>query len=117
MIKNLQHSSIKQYSVGFIFSLILTALAFMAVTWDYSPNTIIFLLIIFAVAQLIVQLVFFLHINKEQNPRWNLMMFLLATWFVLAIVVGSIWIMANLNYNMDPDEVDKQLIEGEGIEL
>jgi heme/copper-type cytochrome/quinol oxidase subunit 4 len=52
--------------------------------------------------------------NKEQYPKWNLMMLLLAAWFVIAIVVGSIWIMDNLNYNMSPDDVDKQLIEDEG---
>lgn len=109
-----KHSTPRQYLFGFVLSVVLTLLAFISVGWDYSANTIIFMLIMFAVAQLLVQLVFFLHINKEQAPKWNLMMFLLAAWFVLAIVIGSIWIMANLNYNMMPEEAEQQLIEDEG---
>lgn len=109
-----KYSTPKQYTIGFVLSVVLTVLAFISINWDYSTYSIIFILMVLAITQLFVQLVFFLHMNKEQYPRWNLMMLLLAAWFVIAIVLGSIWIMDNLNYNMSPDEVDKQLIEDEG---
>lgn len=111
-----QHNKdLKQYTIGFFVSVILTVLAFLSVFADLSNNITILVLVSLAIAQLYVQLVFFLHFNKEQSPRWNIMMFLLAAWFVFAVVIGSIWIMANLDYNMQPDEADTYLIEREGI--
>src|SRR3546814_1615888 len=54
--------------------------------------------------------------GKGSDSRWNLIMFLFMVLVVFIVVVGSLWIMANLNYNMMPDEADKTLLEEEGFQ-
>ncbi len=112
-----ESSFITKYSIGLIFSIILTVLAFLSINWGFSTTISVIILIIFALSQLLVQIVFFLHLNKEPYPKWNLLAFLMACWFVVAIVIGSIWIMSNLDYNMMPREVEHKLIEDEGYNL
>jgi cytochrome o ubiquinol oxidase operon protein cyoD len=71
---------------------------------------------IIAVIQLVVQLVFFLHLG--QGNRWKTITFVFAGLVVLIVVVGSIWIMHNLDYNMmhmSPDQMVQYMKENEGI--
>ncbi len=57
-------------------------------------------ILVLAVAQLIVQMVFFLHISVESEQRWKLGAFLFIIVLVLIIVIASLWIMNHLNYDM-----------------
>ena len=50
----------------------------------------------YALAQLIVQIFFFLHLTAK---RWNLIIFLFTIFVVTIVVGGSLWIMYNLNNN------------------
>ena len=47
-----------------------------------------------------VQLVFFLHLDEESGPRYKLAAFGFMALILLIVVVGSLWIMQHLNYNM-----------------
>lgn len=95
------HGSLKSYIVGFILSIALTLLAFGAVMQQwFSPLMIVTFITVMAVFQLLVQLIFFLHFSSESKPYWNLSAFIFATLIVVIIVVASIWIMYNLNVNM-----------------
>ena len=105
------------YVAGFIFSIALTLIAFLMVDdrlltgWGLTLT-----LLGFAIVQLLVQLLFFLHLDQESRPRWNLQAFLFMALVLLIIVLGSLWIMNNLNYRvMTPTETDKYIIEDEGI--
>ncbi|MCX2956547.1 MAG: cytochrome C oxidase subunit IV family protein, partial [Candidatus Regiella insecticola] len=51
---------------------------------------------------IIVHLVYFLHMNGSSEERWNLGAFLFTILVIAIIVVGSLWIMYNLNINMMP---------------
>ncbi|MBD9250723.1 MAG: cytochrome o ubiquinol oxidase subunit IV, partial [Cronobacter sakazakii] len=53
-----------------------------------------------AVVQILVHLVCFLHMNASSEERWNLVAFVFTLLIIAIVVVGSIWIMWNLNYNM-----------------
>lgn len=111
------HGSISSYIIGFILSLFLTLAAYFMVTLHLLtliPLTIAILVL--AVLQLLVQLIFFLHLGKEQGPRWHLVFFISTVGTVLLIVVASIWIMAHLNYNMMPSQMDQQIMKDEGIQ-
>jgi cytochrome o ubiquinol oxidase operon protein cyoD len=69
-----------------------------------------------AVMQLVIQVVFFLHIGR--GSRLKLVTFGFALLIILIVVVGSIWIMNNLNYNMmhmTHDEMEIYLKQHEGI--
>jgi plastocyanin len=67
------------------------------------------------VLQMVVQVVFFLHIGRERGPRFNLW-FLLATVGAIVVVVGaSLWIMGHLHANMEGSDVIQKAAGGEAI--
>lgn len=107
----------QSYTVGFVLSLILTLAAYFTVVNDIlSGRTVVIVIAGLAVAQLLVQLVFFLHLHRESKPRLNLLVFSFMLMVVGIVVIGSLWIMENLNYNMLPHEADEYLLEEEGIQ-
>jgi cytochrome o ubiquinol oxidase operon protein cyoD len=110
-----RHGSLESYVTGFVLSLVLTLAAYFAVVNDVlKGKAVIAAIIVLAIAQLLVQLVFFLHIDRERKPRHMLLIFLFML-IVLAIVVGgSLWIMEGLDYNMS-HETDEFIIEDEGF--
>jgi cytochrome o ubiquinol oxidase operon protein cyoD len=111
-----EHGNIKNYIIGFTLSLILTITAFVIV-WQTLLEDIMLIsvLIILAITQLYVQIRYFFGLEQEGKPRWNTMAFLFMLMVVVIVVIGSLWIMANLNYNMMPEEVESYIIEEEAI--
>jgi cytochrome o ubiquinol oxidase operon protein cyoD len=117
--------TISQYVAGFVLSLAITLVAYATVqhhinTGHVFPtdSAMVAILSILAIAQLMVQLVFFLHLNRESKPRWNLLVAGFAVLVVLIVVFGSLWIMGNLNYHheqLTPGETSQQIIQEEGI--
>lgn len=104
--------------VGFVLALCLTLLAYFTVVNRWFENNLT-MVVIFSLAliQLAVQLVFFLHFGKESRPRWNYTAFWFMMIFLVIIVAGSIWIMANLNYNMmqmTPEQMDLYMQDQSG---
>lgn len=97
--------SVVAYSVGFLSSIILTLVAYAIVVHDvfkdiWSPAIIAIALSLLASIQLVVQLVFFLHLGEESKPRWKLLSFIFAFIILGIIVFGSLWIMFDLNTRM-----------------
>ena len=98
------HGSMKDYLTGFILSVILTAIPFWIVMGDVfrSPVTAAVVVMVFAVAQIFVHMVYFLHMSPQSEGGWNM----LAAIFTIVIVVialsGSMWIMSHLHQNMAP---------------
>ncbi|MGO4549036.1 cytochrome o ubiquinol oxidase subunit IV [Paenibacillus sp. 2TAB23] len=86
--------SMKSYVIGFLFSIILTIIPLVVVMNDMLGKTATTVLIlIMAILQFAVQLIFFMHIRDEEKPRFNLMALIFGLVILLTIVVGSIWIM------------------------
>jgi cytochrome o ubiquinol oxidase operon protein cyoD len=70
-----------------------------------------------ALIQLWVQLTFFLHLNLEANNRWNLSIFISTVGVVLILILGSLWIMQNLDYrHMSPQQLDSYILQTEGFQ-
>lgn len=104
------------YIAGFIISILLTIVAYvLVVNQVFSSSIVIFVIMLLAIIQLIAQLFFFLHLAEEQNPRWNLIFFMNTVGIILLVVVGSIWIMQNLNNNTMPKNINKSILQNEGI--
>jgi cytochrome o ubiquinol oxidase operon protein cyoD len=100
------------YITGFLLSLLLTITAYtVAVNQSLAHNTLIMVLVGLAIAQLLAQLIFFLHLGRESRPRFNLVVFLFMLMVLGILVGGSLWIMHNLNYHMSPHQMDKKLLE------
>lgn len=110
--------SVRSYITGFLLSVYLTIVAYLLVSRHVFTGRILISLIIgLALVQFAVQAWYFLHLGQERNPRWKQITFVFMMGTVLILVVGSLWIMANLDYHHSttPSETDTMIIEDEGI--
>ncbi len=105
------HGTLKAYINGFITSVVLTVTAYVIITQRLFSNTnaLIAAVAILALAQFMVQLIFFLRLGRESKPRWKLLVFCFMLVVVLIIVIGSLWIMSNLNYRMTPAQINQYM--------
>lgn len=95
------HGTLKSYMVGFIASVILTSISFyLVVTKPFSVETIIFTIAGLALVQAIFQLLYFLHVGKEKKPRWETGVFYFMVLVLVIIVIGSLWIMYDLDHRV-----------------
>lgn len=114
-----RHSPVayRSYVVGFILSILTTLLAFFFVVNKLLPvPALIYVVLAIAVVQLVVQVVFFLHIGR--GSRWKLITFLFTILVVAIIVVGSVWVMDHLNHSMmelSPAEQRQYMHENQGL--
>lgn len=97
-IKKEYHGTLTGYLVGLVSSLILTCSSFYLV-WAriVSGKALVCTLVALAVAQAAIQLRYFMHLGKEEKPRWMSISFFFMLVCVIIIVFGSIWIMYDLN--------------------
>ncbi|THD63853.1 cytochrome C oxidase subunit IV family protein [Phenylobacterium sp.] len=93
----------KTYAVGLGLALLLTGAAFaMAGTTLMTPASIVAGLIVLAIAQMIVHLIFFLHITTAPAHKTNILALLLTFVIILLVVIGSLVIMGQSNGLMMP---------------
>src|SRR5579864_8251487 len=93
--------TLKNYIIGFVLSIILTLVPyFFVMEHALTGYILITVIVVFAFIQLLVQLLFFLHMRQESKPRLNLVIFISFFGIILVVVIASIWIMQHLNYNM-----------------
>ena len=95
------------YVIGLGLALLLTATSFFIagthLVWQPSIPVAI---IVLAIAQMGVHLVFFLHITTGPDNTNNVLALAFGVLIVILVVGGSIWIMEHLNQNMRPmDEI------------
>lgn len=95
--------SILGYVIGLVLAAALTAASFVTAGTDliYGPG-IAAALIVFAIAQMGVHLVFFLHITSGPDNTNNIMALAFGVLIVFLLIAGSLWIMGNLERNMMP---------------
>lgn len=95
------HGSTKSYLVGFALSVLLTLASFGVVMSGLVPHDLMMPgIIVFGVAQLVVQLVCFLHMGTSPSQRSNLAIMLFTLLILAIVVVGSLWVLHNMNVNM-----------------
>lgn len=97
-IKKEWHGTLKAYIIGFVSSILLTAASFFIVITRLLPGQVLIYSIVgLALAQAIIQLLFFLHVGQEAKPRWETLVFYFMVMVLLIIAIGSLWIMYDLN--------------------
>ncbi|MEJ0028403.1 MAG: cytochrome o ubiquinol oxidase subunit IV [Rhizomicrobium sp.] len=96
-------AALSGYVTGLAFALLLTLASFWAAGTHliYGPGVPV-LLAVLAIAQMGVHLVFFLHISSAPDHTNNILALAFGILIVALVVIGSLWIMANLNANMLP---------------
>ena len=91
------YGTYKTYIRGFVFSVIITTIAFVLVGFKvFSPIVLCVAVAVLALAQLFVQLVYFLHLSTDSQARWNLVSAIFAVMVVAIILAGTMWIMFDL---------------------
>ncbi|SDX22367.1 cytochrome o ubiquinol oxidase operon protein cyoD [Collimonas sp. OK242] len=98
------HGSLKSYTTGFILAVILTAIPFwlvMGKVIDKSSTTGLVLLG-FAAVQIVVHMVYFLHMNTKSEGGWSMLALIFTIMLVFIMLSGSLWVMYHLNHNMMP---------------
>ncbi|WP_312527086.1 cytochrome o ubiquinol oxidase subunit IV [Comamonas sp.] len=116
------HSTFSGYMIGFFLSIILTAIPFAVVMGDVFENrtTTVVVIAFFAVVQIIVHMIYFLHMNGKVEGGWTLMSTIFTIVFVAVTLAGTLWVMYHMNNNMmpghnhSPTVVNPQQPAGEG---
>jgi cytochrome o ubiquinol oxidase operon protein cyoD len=98
------HFSVKGYMTGFVLSVILTAIPFWLVMAKVlpTPRVTAFVILGFAAVQIIVHMVYFLHLNAKIEGGWSLLSLVFTLALVVIMLAGSVWVMMHLNANMMP---------------
>lgn len=95
------HGSRRSYTIGFLLAISLTLVPFGLVMSHASIGTPL-VIAVFALAQIGVHVVYFLHVDRSAEQRWNLTALVFTAIVVGIILGGSLWIMHNLYVNMMP---------------
>ncbi|MEE4011373.1 cytochrome o ubiquinol oxidase subunit IV [Roseibium sp. FZY0029] len=93
--------SLSTYLTGFVLAVLLTAIPFALVWGGLLAGSAVYAVIaVAAVLQVIVHLVFFLHIDLRSTPAENLFFLAFAAVLIFIMVGGSLWIMMDLHHRM-----------------
>ena len=98
------HGTLKEYLTGFILSVILTAIPFYLLMGDvsWSKQTIALTVVVFAAVQMVVHMVYFLHMTPKSEDGWTLTSLVFTLILVVITLAGSLWVMYHMDTNMMP---------------
>jgi cytochrome o ubiquinol oxidase subunit IV len=94
------------YTTGLFLAVVLTATSFWVANTSllWGPGVALGLIVL-AIAQIGVHLVFFLHLTTAPDNTNNVLALAFGLLMVFLVIAGSLWIMANLNHMMAPAEL------------
>lgn len=95
------HGNATSYIIGFVLAVILTAAAFIVVMGhSLSPSATLMAITVLAAIQVVVHLIFFLHMSTTAEQAWDNKVFLFTLGFVVIFFVGTMFIMDNTAAHM-----------------
>ena len=98
------HGTMKSYMTGFILSVILTAIPFILVMTGAIESKVLtaVLVMLIGAVQIVVHMIYFLHMNPKSEGGWTMMALIFTLLLVAIALSGSLWVMHHLNANMMP---------------
>lgn len=97
------HATVKGYVIGFVLSVVLTAIPFWLVMAEVLPKSAtVGIILAFAAAQMLVHMVYFLHLSPRSEGGWSVLALVFTAVLVFILLAGSIWVMYHMNTNMMP---------------
>ncbi len=98
------HATVGGYAIGFVLSVILTAIPFWLVMNKViaSPAVTAAVILGFAAVQVVVHVVYFLHLDAKSEQGWNMLATIFTVVLLVILIAGSIWVMHNMNTHMMP---------------
>lgn len=95
------HGSLSGYVIGFVLAVALTVASFgMVMHGMLEPRSAMLVLAVLALVQIVVHLVFFLHLNTSSGQRWNVMALCYTVVAAIILIGGTVWVMHNVSMNM-----------------
>jgi cytochrome o ubiquinol oxidase operon protein cyoD len=98
------HGTLKGYLTGFVLAVTLTAIPFwlvMGKVFD-KPGVTALVILGFAAVQIVVHMVYFLHMNTRSEGGWTMLALIFTLVLLVITLSGSLWVMYHLNHNMMP---------------
>jgi cytochrome o ubiquinol oxidase operon protein cyoD len=94
----------RAYLTGFVLALVLTMIPFALVGLQVAwPRAVLLAVVsLSAIAQILVHLSCFLHLNLSAGARWNLLSLLFTALILVIMAGGTLWILFNLHMHMAP---------------
>lgn len=107
------HSTFSGYMAGFVLSIILTAIPFWLVMTKVIADrqTAVLVLGGLAVLQILVHMVYFLHMDGKAESGWTLLSTIFTVVFVAIGISGTLWVIFHMNANMMPTHTDMPAME------
>ncbi|SDF32217.1 cytochrome bo3 quinol oxidase subunit 4 [Salipiger thiooxidans] len=98
------HGTMGQLMIGFALAAILTIIPFFLVMVDtgLSRTALVGIIMGLGAVQIIVHLVYFLHLNSSSEEGWTLLASVFSVVILVIVLAGSLWVMHNMNENMMP---------------
>jgi cytochrome o ubiquinol oxidase subunit IV len=97
------HGSYKSYTIGFLLSVVLTAVPFwLVMAGPFSQATTAFAIMAFALVQVVVHMIYFLHMDTKSEGGWTIMALAFTIVITVIVLAGSLWVMYHMNANMMP---------------
>ena len=98
------HGTLSTYLLGFVLSVVLTAIPFWLVMSGALGDKQVTALVVmaFAAVQIVVHMIYFLHLNTTSEGGWTMMALIFTIVMVVIAMTGSLWVMHHLNINMMP---------------
>ena len=98
------HFSVRGYLIGFLLSVVLTAIPFWLVMAKVIPSSTgaAVAVLLIALVQILVHMVFFLHLDAKSQGGWNMLALIFTLVLVVIMLAGSLWVMHHMNTNMMP---------------
>jgi len=97
-------STLRGYMTGFALSVILTVIPFWLVMDGVltDPGATALAVLAIGAVQMVVHMVYFLHMNPRSEGGWTLLALIFTVIIVAIALAGSLWVMYHLNVNMMP---------------
>jgi cytochrome o ubiquinol oxidase operon protein cyoD len=98
------HGTLRGYLTGFVLAVVLTVVPFWLVMGDVVANkqVVAFIIMGLAAAQMIVHMIYFLHMSAKSEEGWTLVSLIFTLILVVITLAGSLWVMHHLDSNMMP---------------
>ena len=106
------HGTMGQLMIGFALAAILTIIPFYLVMAEVemARSTLVGIIMGLGAVQIIVHLVYFLHLKRSSEEGWNFFAAIFAVVILVIVLAGSLWVMHNMNENMMPmHEMDQHI--------
>jgi cytochrome o ubiquinol oxidase operon protein cyoD len=105
------HATFRGYMIGFLLSVVLTAIPFWLVMHKVipSPQATIWIVLAFAVVQILVHMAYFLHLDTSSEGGWNMLALIFTMVLVVITLSGSLWVMYHMNANMMPQMSQQEM--------